>query len=68
LLAISARIDAANTRDDDRISAELMLLILAVAWSLVTSPRQVEYSGDGEARGALSRSPAPAFEGHIEVN
>ena len=63
LLAISARIQAANTRDDDRIGAELMLLILAVAWSLLTSPRQVEYSGGGEARGVLSR---PSDERPVE--
>lgn len=39
LLAVSDRISAANTRDDDRIGAELMLLILAVCWWMLTTPR-----------------------------
>lgn len=39
LLAISDRIQAAGSRDDDRIGAELALLCLAVAWYALTSPR-----------------------------
>jgi hypothetical protein len=51
LLAISARIEAQGSRDDDRLAAELMLLCLAVAWFAITSPR---YRTVGTYRGAAT--------------
>jgi hypothetical protein len=49
LIAISTRIQAGNTRDDDRMGAELMLLILALGWGLLTTPRPVGNNSRGEA-------------------
>lgn len=51
LLALTARIEAAGSRDDDRIAALLMLLMLGVAWHSLTSPRYPHPEDDDEDEG-----------------
>lgn len=66
LLKISAGIQAANTRDDDRIGAELMLLIVAVSWWMLTNPRQGGSLRPGESPGGPTTTSidAPARGDH----